>query len=181
MQLGTSDNIFIEEEDQWQKVIMPAEKSAPLFIFYTIALILWAVAMVWMVYELFQPFPIERPFFSVFTFRAFLLGWIWVWRWFAKRFLWGFWQYYAANREILFINDEEFIVRRPVSLLGVTNVYDMKHITAIFYDEKKESPTLQYGVRPIHFGQALTPSESTELISMIAHRHFPHLEEDEEF
>ena len=181
MRLGNSENITIEEEEQWQKIVMPAEKNTGLFIFYTFCLVLWVVMMGLMIYGLFQPFPIERPFVSNLVFRLLLLAWMGVWYWFARRFLWGFWQYYAANREILFINKEEFIVRRPVSLLGVTNVYDMKHIEAVYFDDKQKNPTMQYGVQPVKFGQALSPKEGVELISMLMHRHFPHLEEDEEF
>jgi hypothetical protein len=181
MQLGNSDNILIEEEERWQKVIMPAEKSTFLFIFYSIAMILWAISTIWIIYQIFQPLGIDRPFMTKAIYRLIWFGLLVTWYWFAKNFLWGFWQYYAANREILFINEEEFIIRRPVSLLGVTNVYDMKHIEAIYHDEEKDSPTLQYGVQPVHFGQALSTKEGIELISMLTHRHFSHLEDDEEF
>jgi hypothetical protein len=181
MRLGNSENILIEEEERWQKIIMPAEKSTPLFIFYSIAMILWAVSTVWLIYQLFQPLSIDRPFTTNLVFRLIWISLLVTWYWFAKRFLWGFWQYYAANREILFINKEEFIIRRPVSLLGVTNVYDMKHIESLYYDDEKGSPTLQYGVQPVQFGQALSKQEGIELVSLLSHRHFPHLEDEEEF
>ena len=52
-----------------------------------------------------------------------------VWLWFGRRFIWRWWQYHMANREILFINKEVLIVRRPVSILGLTDAYDMNHLS----------------------------------------------------
>ncbi len=172
MRLGNSETIKIEELEEWQKFVMPAKRNWGLFLFYSIAMIVWLGMLIYIFFGLFRPFEIDRPFIFRLVWRLLLAGWLIVWYLFARRFLWRFWQYYAASREVLLLNKEEFIIRRPLSLLGITDVYDMQHINSVRYDAEKMAIAFQYGVRPIHFGEALTAQEGNALVAAINHRYF---------
>ena len=180
MRLGNSDRIIIEESESWQKFVMPAKRNWGMFLFYSAAMLVWAGMMIYIFIGLFRPFPITRPFSSNLVWRLILIGWLLVWYFFARRYLWRIWQYYAATREILLINEDEFIIRRPVSLLGITDVYDMKHIQTVEYDADKQTSNFHYGVRRIPFGKALTAAEGQALVATLNHRYFPD-SEDEQF
>lgn len=177
MRLGDG-RITLEEQENWQKVVMPAEKKPPLFILYTILMLIWLIMFGFMVVGLFSPFGGEAAPIFQFVWRALLVLWLGIWIWFARKWLWRYWQYYAANRELLFINPETFIIRRPVSILGVTDAYDMKHITPLAYDGQEKAVGFDYGSHPIRFGRGLTAREAGDLIAILNHRYFPQHDEE---
>lgn len=173
MRLGEG-RVTLEERPEWQKIVMPAERNWLLFGLYTVLLVIWSGMFIVILVGLFSnQFDFEIRALFVWVWRILMLLWLFIWIWFARRWLWRYWQYYAAAREILFINPEELIIRRPVSLLGVTDVYDMKHVKPFVYNADEKAISFEYGVRPIHFGRGLTPTEAQELTSLLNHRYFP--------
>ncbi|MCA9940644.1 MAG: hypothetical protein KC418_18535 [Anaerolineales bacterium] len=169
----SDQQVTIEEKPEWQKVVMPAERNWLLFLIYTILMLVWTGMFgIILAGLLSNPFNFEVRALFIWVWRILLLLWLAVWVWFARRWLWRYWQYYAASREILFINAQEFIVRRPVSLLGVTDVYDMKHVTPLRYDAEEKAIAFEYGVRPVRFGRALAPTAAQDLVERLNRRHF---------
>jgi hypothetical protein len=179
MQIANT-NIIIEETPQWQKIVLPAERNWYLLAFYSVAMLIWLAMLGIVVVGLFQPLGIERPFISGLVWKVVLVFWLVVWLFFARRWLWRNWQYYAAGREILFVNPEEFVVRRPVSVFGITNVYDMSHIDHVYLDPEEGSPSFQYGVRPVHFARGVVENGAQELVSLLNHRYFPQEDDDDD-
>lgn len=100
-----------------------------------------------------------------------LLLWLAVWFVFG-RFLWKRWQFFAAAREILFIDQEQLIVRRPVSILGITSAYDMAHISPFYYSDTHNCPAFDYAYLHVYFGQQLSPEEANHIISEVNTRWF---------
>ncbi len=173
MQLNNGP-IVIEEQESWQKVTLPAERSPWLFALYSLLMLVWLVMTGFIVVGLFSRFGFAeaRPIF-VAVWRILLVIWLVVWLWFGRRWIWRTWQYYAASREILFINRDTLIVRRPVSILGVTDAYDMQHISPFFLDAEAPAVGFTYGTLPIRFGRGLTAGEARSLANVLNHRYFP--------
>src|SRR5262245_32235523 len=103
--------IQFEQRPEWLKVTIPGQRNRLLLALYSGCLLIWVGMLVWVIL-----YVIRHPGFS-FVNIALVLLWVFIWLWFG-RILWGRWQHNAASREILFINKEQLIVRRPVSLLG---------------------------------------------------------------
>jgi hypothetical protein len=94
--------------------------------------------------------------------------------------LWRQWQYFAADREILFVNQSRLIMRRPVSLLGLTDAFDMAHVSPFYVSEKHHCPAFDYGYQNIYFGRDLPPKAAEQLVLFLNGRFFPHLDDDDE-
>jgi hypothetical protein len=159
-------NIQFEEGDQRLKVVLPSPVNWPAFALHTLALIVWMAMLLAVVIYLL------RGLSSTFVLTVILLGWILVWLWFG-RFLWTRWQYHAANREILFIDEERLIVRRPVSILGLTSAYDMAHIDGLYYSEKHRCPAFDYAYQHVYFGRMVTEEQARIVIDELNRRYFP--------
>jgi hypothetical protein len=94
------------------------------------------------------------------------------------RMLWQQWQYVMANREIIFIyKGEQVIVRRPLSILGITHAYDFQHVSPFYYDDKRRSLAFHYGQRLAHFGHALSAADAQQVIEYVNYRFFPEADE----
>jgi len=158
--------IVIEEKPEWLKVTLPERRNWLLLSLFSITLLAWLGMLGWIVYFLIS----ERGLGGVLI--ALLLLWLAVWLWFG-RFLWTRWQYYAADRELLFINPDQLIVRRPVSILGITDNYDLRYVSAFYYSDKHGCPAFDYAFQHVYFGQHLTVAEAEELIAELNRRYFP--------
>jgi hypothetical protein len=165
-----SREITYEQRPEWLKVTIPGRRSSLLFLLYTLLLLIWAAALIGIV-----GYVLRVPGFGWVNI-ALVIFWAIIWLWFG-RFLWRAWQYHAATREILFINKEQLIVRRPVSILGSTNVYDMKHVTPFYFSDKHRRPAFDYAYQHVYFGQALDERQSLALVAELNGRFFP--DEDE--
>ena len=93
--------------------------------------------------------------------------------------VWGQWQYYAANREILFVHNEMLVVRRPVSIFGITSAYDRAHVTPFYFSEKHHSLAFDYGHQHVYFGRDLSSDPAGRLIGYLNARYYPHHNEDD--
>lgn len=167
----------MEETPDWLKIVLPIRRNWILFVLFTILLGVWlamlAVGIVFMVRDVAMS---GEPFAFVFTVMLLVLLLI-LFRF--GRVLWGQWQYYATNREILYVNEDQLIVRRPVSILGMTDAYDMSHVSPFYYSEKHHCPTFDYAYQHVYFGRHLERNEAHRLVAYLNERYFPESDDEE--
>ena len=159
-------DVTFEESNGRLKVVIPVRFTWWLFGLYTFGLIVWLAMLVAVLIYLL------RGLSSSFVLTLILILWLIVWFWFG-RFLFGRWQYNAANREILFIDAEQLILRRPVSIFGLTNSYDIHHVSPFYFSERHSCPTFDYAFTHVYFGQDLAKEQAIELIDRLNQRCFP--------
>jgi hypothetical protein len=168
--------IQLEENQERLKISWPLQRPYLLFALFSLALVVWLVMLTGMsIYLVRDIMPAGERF--TFVFSVMLIIWLLVWLWFG-RVLTHRWQYVAANREIMFINQTQLILRRPVSIFGITDAYDMQHVSPFYLSEKYNCPVFDYGFQHIYFGQALPQEEARTLIAMLNGRFFPHWDDD---
>jgi hypothetical protein len=161
--------ILYEQRPEWLKVTLPGQRNSALFALYSLLLIIWAAALVIVV-----GYVLREPGFGWVNIALVLL-WALLWLWFGRS-LWRAWQYHAATRELLFINREQLIVRRPVSILGPTQSYDMAHVTPFYFSPKHGCPAFDYAFQHVYFGQGLPATIGQELVVELNRRFFPDAE-----
>lgn len=160
--------VTFEESNERLKVVIPVRFNWWLFGLYTLGLVIWlAMLIAVLVYLL-------RGLSSSFVLTLILILWIIVWFWFG-RFLSGRWQYYATKREILFIDGEQLILRRPVSIFGLTDSYDIRHVSPFYFSERHSCPAFDYAFLHVYFGQSLAQKQALELVEHLNQRCFPEM------
>ncbi|UCG24936.1 MAG: hypothetical protein JSW55_02780 [Chloroflexota bacterium] len=167
MNVGKSDITF-EESAGRLKVTLPSPINWPVFGLHTLALLIWLGMLAAVLVYLF------RGLSSSFVLTIILLVWMIIWLWFG-RFLWSRWQYHAASREILFADDEQLVVRRPVSILGLTWVYDINHVSGLYYSEQHGCPAFDYAYQHVYFGHELKEEQAKLVINELNGRFFPNM------
>ena len=178
MQLAHTRIDFTENE-QRLKITLPVQRSQLYVGLYTLMLLVWLAMTTWVVIQAFD-IP-SRSISATSKFVLFVIWFLWMafWLWIGRR-IWRWWQFNVADREILFINKEEVIIRRPVSILGLTDAYDMSYVEPFAYDEGYRGVAFKYGSRFVLFGLGLTEPEAHMLISLLNRRFFPHADDDED-
>lgn len=170
------EGIVFEENSERLKIILPVKRNWILFGIYTIVLLVSTAMMVWgLRFTSRMAFSGER-FAIVFTIMLLLLLLL---LFYFLRFVWRQWSFYAASREILFINNQMLIVRRPVSIFGPTDAYDMQYVRPLAYSEKHRGVSFHYGSQPRLFALGLPQNQVVELISYVNGRFFPNVDDDE--
>lgn len=164
------DWVQLQDGDERLKVVLPIERNWLLYGLFSVSLLVWIGMMVGVLAAMF------REQFG-FLLNVMLLIWLAIWVWFG-RVLWRRWQYFAAVREILFVNEQQLLVRRPVSILGTTDVYDMRHVSPFYYSEKHHCPAFDYAYQHVYFGQSLPSDVANELVADLNRRYFPDFTED---
>ncbi|MFQ5645174.1 MAG: hypothetical protein ACE5FQ_15970, partial [Thiogranum sp.] len=157
--------IELEKSPERLKVVLPVSRNWLFFSLFSVCLLVWIAMLVGIVAAML------REHYG-FVLNVMLLVWLVVWLWFG-RVLWRRWQYYAAGREILFIYEKKLIIRRPVSILGPTDVYDMGHVSPFYMSEKHHCPVFDYGFQHVYFGHSLNAEETEELINILNSSYFP--------
>ena len=169
-------HVSLDESDDRLKVVLPVQRKWIWLLLFSLLLILWMVGLVWGII-----FTIRDIAFSgeryAFVFTVMLLIWLYLWYRLGK-ILWKQWQYYVASREILFIDKERLIIRRPVSLLGITDAYDFDYVSPFFHSEEHSCPGFDYGKQRIYFGQGLTEEASQQLVNYLNGRYFSYYDDD---
>lgn len=170
------ENATFEESDGRLKIVFSIRRKWIWFVLLTILLALWLIGLVWGVI-----FTIRDVAFSgqryAFVFTIFLLVWLYIWYRLGKM-LWRLWQHYAANREILFIEKERLIIRRPVSILGITDAYDLEYVSPFFFSPEHECPGFDYGNQRVYFAEELGIESSEALIRFLNERYFGYADDD---
>jgi hypothetical protein len=175
--LPSIENIQFEENKERLKIVLPVKKQWIYLVLYTIMLLLWVSMFIYGLIFTWQiAFSGER---FAFVFTVMLVGLLYLLFRLGK-VVWGQWQFYAANREILFVHPEMLIVRRPVSIFGITTAYDRTHVTPFYYSDKHSCPAFDYGHQHVYFGHDLLADPARRLIGYLNARYYPHRDEDDD-
>lgn len=170
-------DIKFEENAERLKIVMPVQRNQLFFAVYGLLLLVGLALLVGgIVFGVEIAFSGERYAF-VFTVMALIFLYI-LWRF--TGFIWSQWQFHAANRELLFVNKEEMIVRRPLSLLGITKVYDRQYIKTIYFDAERSAAAFYYGSQPAFFGEGLPSATLHGLIAYLNERYFSQYDLDDD-
>jgi signal transduction histidine kinase len=169
--------ITLEDKPEWLKVTLPVKRNWVFFLLFSAAMVFWLLvlfaAFLFLIRDVILPG--ER---YAFVFSVIIIVWIVVWLW-VGRILWRRWQYYAAVREIMFINEKQLIIRRPVSIWGLTEAFDMDYVRPFYISDRHHCPTFDYGSQKVYFGISVTETEGEQLIRAINARYFPEADWDE--
>lgn len=92
--------------------------------------------------------------------------------------MWSRWQFQLADRELIFFDDKQLIIRRPVSILGLTTVYDIKHVGPFYYSERHDCPAFDYAFLHVYFGQGLEKEVARRLVGELNSLIFPDTDVD---
>lgn len=157
--------ITLTDQPEWLKVVMPIHRNWLLLLVFSLALLVWLVFIVGMVMYLIRDVMQAGERFT-FAFSVILLLWLAIWLWLGK-LVWRRWQYYAAGREIMFLNKDRLIMRRPVSIWGLTEAFDMGYVRPFYVSDRHHCPTFDYGSQKVYFGTSLTDSEAASLIKTL--------------
>lgn len=171
-------DVHFEETPEHLKVVLPVKRNWLAAILFTVMVLTWVVLLVWgLVYSIQTAFSGER---YAFWLTIFILLWLYLWYRLGKS-LWRQWQYYLSSREILFINKERLIIRRPVSMMGITDAYDMNYIKPFFYSDEHDCPGFDYGHRRTYFGQGIADAASANrLVATLNERFFPYYDDEDD-
>jgi hypothetical protein len=145
--------VHFEQTPERLKIVLPVTRKWPYLILYTVLMLAWIVMLVGGLVFTVRILAAGAGYRFVFAAINLVLLFI-LFRF--GRFLSRQWATYLSGREILFINPEVLIVRRPVSILGNTDAYDMQHVSPFYESEQPASLAFDYGYRHIYVGEGLT-------------------------
>jgi hypothetical protein len=157
------------------KITLPVKRNWPFLVIYTLLVLMWLGMMGYGVIFLARILFSGESYRFVFAVMILILLFI-LFRF--GRFLFRQWGEYLSNREILFINADELIVRKPVSIWGNTTAYDMQHVSPWYISEKQRSLAFDYGSHHISIGEGLLPEARQALRRFVNRIYFPGQTED---
>lgn len=162
-------DVHFEQTPEWLKVVVPVKRSWPYLVTYTILMVVWLVMLVWGGVYAIQILLSGAHYRFVFVIMLVIMLFVLLR---FGRFLRRQWATYFSNREVLLVNNEEFIVRRPISIWGNTDVYDMEHVTPIYEHDEQQALAFNYGSRRIFFGEGLKIEARRALAAALNERYF---------
>ncbi len=169
-------DVTFEETDERLKVVLPVHRKWIWFILFNVLLLFWIAGLIWGLIFTIQDVALSGARYA-FVFTIMLIVWLYLWYRLGK-ILWRLWQYYAAGREIVFINKERLIIRRPVSIIGTTDAYDFEQVSPFFYSSKHKCPGFDYGSQRVYFGQDLVAEPAQLLVQALNNRYFSYADDD---
>lgn len=170
------DNLTFVENEEQLKITLPLSRNWLLFTLFTISLLVWiGMVVIVVVFLVRDVLPQQERYTVVLTIM--MLVWLLVW-YYLGRVVWNRWQYYTADREILFVDKNALIIRRPVSILGITDAYNMQYVNPFFYNHEHHCLSFEYGSRRIYFGQQLVEADAQQLSTYLNHRFFPYYDDE---
>ncbi len=167
--------VTLEENTERLKIVVPLKRKWIYLAVYSLLLATWLAMMVYGLIFTWQMAFSGARFAFAFTFLLLLLLLV-LYR--LGRTIWRQWQYFVAGREILFLFADHLVIRRPVSLLGITTAYDRPYIRPFYYDESQHSPAFEYGNLYVLFAVGLSQPDAEELVRFLNGRYFPDVDED---
>ncbi len=178
----TTERIVFEENDERVKITIPLERQTAYWALYTTMLVVWIGGSIWGLsvvigYIRSGDFGFEGVFLYVYFAILLTVAIFW---WYLGQKVWKQWQYFSSNREILFFYPDRLIVRRPLSLLGVTDGYARQYVSRFSMDDKLECPAFDYGNYRIPVGMTLPKEEGEALVSEINSRFYANIPEEAE-
>jgi hypothetical protein len=154
---------------------LPVKRNWPFLAIYTLLVMMWIGMMVYGVIFLARILFSGASYRFVFAVMIIILLYI-LFRF--GRFLFRQWAEYLSNREILFINAEELIVRKPVSIWGNTTAYDMQHVSPFYASHQNGALAFDYGSHHVFIGEGLAPEARQALLGFLNRIYFPGQTED---
>ena len=162
--------VHFEQTPERLKIVLAARRMWPFLLLYSALVLAWLVMMIWGFVFLIQIVRSGAGYRFVFAVMILVLLAI-LYRF--GRFILRQWATYLSNREILFFNAEEMILRRPVSIWGNTDVYGLEHASAIYQSGNPPALAFDYGYRHIYFGEALSAESREALKQYLNQQYFP--------
>ncbi|MCA9875774.1 MAG: hypothetical protein KC441_19015, partial [Anaerolineales bacterium] len=92
--------ITLQDKPEWLKIVLPVKRNWLLLAIFSLALLVWVGMTVWMLIFLVRDVIMPGPRFA-FLLSIVVLLWLVLW-YFVGRSVARRWQYFAADREILF-------------------------------------------------------------------------------
>ena len=170
-------DVHFEQTPDRLKVVLPVKRQPFWLLLFSLLMIVWLAGLVWGVVFTIRDVAFSGERFAI-VFTIMMLIWLYIW-YRLGRLLWQQWQYFAANREILFLEKERLMIRRPVSVMGTTDAYDMSYVSPFFYSDEESCPGFTYGNRRVYFGRGLDEVPAQTLVKVINQRYFDVADEDE--
>lgn len=176
------DRIAFEENTERLKIIIPLQRQMVYWSTYTLLLVTWIAGSIWAAIQVGSfiatgNFGFEGIFLIAYFVILALIAIFWF---YVGRMVWRQWQYHSSNREILFFHPDKLIVRRPLSLLGITEAYDRKFVSRFRFDERVRSPAFNYGTYRVPVGVTLDEETSRALVREINDRCFGGARDDDD-
>ncbi|MEM7115644.1 MAG: hypothetical protein AAF614_24595 [Chloroflexota bacterium] len=172
-------NVHFEQTPERLKIVLPVKRRWFLMALYTLLVLIWLVMLAWGIIFTIQDAALSGERYA-FVFTTMLLILLYILYRLGRRAVWGPWQGLMANREILFINKDQFIIRRPLSLLGTTDFYALEHIGHFFFLDEHDCPAFSYGQFRTEFGHGLDRAAADSLINFLNDRYIPERDDDDE-
>lgn len=172
------DRIQFEETPERVKITLPVRRQWPYIAVYSILLLVWLGALFTGVTRVFSARRGDMGTLALVVWIILLLLLAYLW-YRLGAYIWRWWTYSVADREIIFIDDATLILRRPVSIFGVTDAYDRRYIAPFFFSEKHDTAAFRYGNKGVLFGQGMTPAEREALLEALNGRYYPDYDDDE--
>ncbi len=184
MKIGNTAITF-EENDDRMKVVIPLKQNFLITLLYSALALFWFSGLIAFVVLLFQPQRLQLVadfrFTTQLCWGILVLAWIYVWVRYIGRNVLRWWQFYLAKRELLFIDEKTVIIRRPVSIMGLTDSYDRQYIRPIYHSEQHKALAFPYGnVKQILFAMTVPQADQLQLMSFLNNRYFPHYDDDDD-
>lgn len=168
-------DVHFEQSPSRLKIVLPAKRNWPYLILYSVLAFLWLVMIIWGVVFIAQIVKSAANYRFVFAIMILILMFI-LFRF--GRFLFRQWAQYLSNREVLFIDSEELIVRRPISIWGNTDVYDMNHVSPFYESTTPQALAFDYGYHHVYVGEGISTDARQSLRTYLNKVYFPgHIEE----
>lgn len=171
------DGITFEENERWLKVVLPVRRNWFLLTVYTL-LVLTGVSLFVGAIIFGVQIGMARQRFSLLFVVMIIIFLIMLY--YLLKYVLRQWQFNLASREILFFNEEELIVRRPVSIFGLTTTFDRTYMKPLAYDSTFSALAFDYGSRPVLIGLNLPASQTAPLAEYVNKRYFPHFDDEDE-
>ena len=171
--------VLFEETPDRLKVTLPVRRNWAWFLLFTLLLLLWFAGLIWGVIFTIRDAALSGERYAI-VFTIMLLVWLYLWYRLGK-IVWKQWKYYVAAREILFFEKDLLIIRRPVSVLGITDAYDFDFVSPFFHSDENRCPGFDYGNQRIYFGQGLEAESSQQLVQVLNARYFSRIDDGDDY
>jgi len=170
-------DVQFEETPDRLKASLPVHRKWVWRALFSLLLLIWVAGFIAGIIFTIRDIAFSGERYAI-VFTIMLLVWLYIWYRLGK-IVWRQWQYYAASREILFIEKERLIVRRPVSILGITDAYDLGYVSPFFHSKEHGCPGFDYGNQRVYWGQGLNEESSQQLVQALNERFFNYADDDD--
>lgn len=170
-------DVHFEQTPDKLKVVFPTQRQPLWLALFTFLLIVWLAGLIWGIVFTIRDVAFSGERYAI-PFTIMLLVWLYIW-YRLGRILWQQWQTFASRREILFFEPGRLIIRKPVSILGITDAYDMDYIAPFYFSEEESCPGFDYGNRRIYFGRGLDEPSARLLVRALNDIYFDYDDEED--